>query len=566
MIVFVVFLNGQTTTWNGTSWSNGVPSANVDAVIAGNYSAYKNIIVKNFTVNAGFTYSIDEGGRLVVHGNVLNNGVIVVKNDAVMVQVNNTSTYAGSGTMTVDRVAKLKRRDFNLWSSPVSGQNVYNFSQGTPRNTIYVYDEATDYYVTTGLNSTSVFQPGIGYSIKGKSAYSTTVPTIETFTFTGVPNNGDITVSLKKSTGLDKGYNLIGNPYPSNLNFRLLWSEANRNSIFNKQLFWTNLNGPMLQQGSNYAGNNYATFVANVGGVGPTYVSNSVEEVSLRPTERTKVGQGFLVQAKYNNAPLTFRNSMRQLIATGSTFYNKTELQDNNDEDENEDDEPEEEIIDRYWLKFVNPDNIANNILIAHISEATDNYDEDYDSALFGLGDDAFYSAVGVNKLQIQARALPIKDSEVIKLGYKSSKAGNCIIALTDKDGVFKNASKAIYLKDNQTETVTNLQNEYYSFANDVVGTENETRFSLLYENNVLATNNIKAQEVSVYKQNNELVAKSNVNISNVQVFDVSGRMIKNAVGNNTKEIRINTDALNKGVYILKITTVKGITTKKVII
>ena len=230
------------------------------------------------------------------------------------------------------------------------------------------------------------------------------------------------------------------------------------------------------------------------------------------------------------------------------------------------DDEPEEEIIDRYWLKFVNPDNIANNILIAHISEATDDYDEDYDSALFGLGDDAFYFAVGVNKLQIQARALPIKDSEVIKLGYKSSKAGNCIIALNDKDGVFKNASKAIYLKDNQTETVTNLQNEYYSFANDVVGTENETRFSLLYENNVLATNNIKAQEVSVYKQNNELVAKSNVNISNVEVFDVSGRMIKNAAGNNTKEIRINTDALNKGVYILKITTAKGIITKKVII
>ena len=85
----------------------------------------------------------------------------------------------------------------------------------------------------------------------------------------------------------------------------------------------------------------------------------------------------------------------------------------------------------------------------------------------------------------------------------------------------------------------------------------------------IINQNQVVFQEFNLdffLEQNIEINLKSNVNISNVQVFDVSGRMIKNAVGNNTKEIRINTVGLNKGVYILKITTAKGIITKKVII
>ena len=563
MIVFVVFLNGQTTTWNGTSWSAGAPSSTKDAIIAGDYNSTANISAKNFTINSGITYTIGNASRLLIYGNFINNGRIIVNSDAILNQVSDASTYSGSGDAIVRRVANLKRTDYNYWSSPVVGQNLHGFSNGTPVRYFTKYDEVTDSFSFDGLDQNSVFEQGIGYSIRGKSTYSLTVPSSETFEFKGKPNNGDIIITLKRSPGVDKGYNLIGNPYPSNIALKYLFNgRGNRNSIFNKQWFWTNLNEVKFQQGSNYSGNNYATYVSGVGGVGPTYVSGNIEEISLRPQEFTKVSQGFIVQAKYNNAPLVFSNSMRVSGVTNSIFYNK----ERKEEGEEDEEEPEEEIIDRYWLKFINPDNVANNILVAHITDATNDYDEDYDSSLFSIGNDAFYSTVGTNKLQIQARALPIKNSDVIKLGYKSSKAGNCIIALNDKDGVFKNGSKAIYLKDNQTETVTNLQNEYYSFANDVVGTENETRFSLLYENNVLATNNTKAQEVSVYKQNNELVAKSNVNISNVEVFDVSGRMIKNAAGNNTKEIRINTDALNKGVYILKITTAKGIITKKVII
>lgn len=558
-LLLVIGLKGQTTTWNGTAWSAGVPNANISAIISGNYSLAQHVSAKNLTINSGVTYNVLKGYSLIVVDNFINNGTIHVESDAVLIQ-RNGSIYSGSGIAIIDREAKLKKNGYNFWSSPVVAQNLYNFSPGTPTQYFYRYNESTDIFDFTGLNSSSFFAPAVGYAIRGKQSYSSTIPTVDVFKFIGVPHNGEITVTLKKSAGVDKGYNLVGNPYPSNISFRTLsTATANKNVIFNKQWLWTNLNDVTSQQGSNYSGNNYATFVGGVGGVGPTYVSGNIEEISLRPNDVTKVGQGFLVQAKYNNAILKFANQMRVSVSGSSIFFNK------NGTPETEE-EPEEDVVDRYWLKFVNPDNIANNILVAHINEATNDYDEDYDSSLFSLGNDAFYSVIGTNKLQIQARALPIGDSDVINLGYKNSKAGSCVIALNDKDGVFKNNLKAIYLKDNETGTVTNLQDGYYTFSSEVVAAENETRFSILYENNVLAADAFTKNDVVAYKHLENLVVRSNSDISDVQLYDASGKLVTSASGQKSKEIKLSTVGFAKGVYILKITSDKGVTTKKVIL
>ena len=559
LVVFsIITYKAQSTTWNGTSWSNGTPNSNMDAIINGNFTQIVSLASKNLTINQGFTYSVNNGQRLLIYGNFTNNGKIYLRNDAVITQVSDNSIYSGTGTATVERQANLKQKDYNYWSAPVQGQNIYSFSIGTPQQYFFSYNEADDKFYSQGLNSSSVFMPGIGYAIRGKNSYSLTVPTTEIFLFSGALNNGPITVNLKKSNGADKGYNLVGNPYPSNIALKYLYNNGNTKSIFPKQFFWTNINEVTHQQGSAYQGNNYATIIMGVGSVGPTYVTGNVEETSLRPQAYTKLGQGFIVQARYNNAPLVFNNVMRTNTAGGSIFYNKNE----------EEDEPQEpeEIVDRYWLKLINPDNIANDILIAHIAEATNNYDEDYDAALFTMGNDTFYSAVGTNKLQIQARALPISDSDVIPLAYKTSKAGNCIIALNDRDGVFKDSNKGIYLKDKVTGAVTNLQEGYYTFNSEVLTAPNDSRFEILYTNEVLAAGAVTKEDLLVYKQNEALVIKNNFNISKAELYDASGKLFKSLSGNNTKEIKLSTIGFVKGLYILKITSEKGITAKKVIL
>lgn len=560
LVVFsIITYKAQTTVWDGTTWTNGLPSSTKDAIIASDYNQSLNLSAKSLTIESGKNYTLRSNFQIIIYGAVVNNGTLIVESNASFVQRDNTSTYSGSGTAIVKRVANLKRNDYNYWSSPVANQNIYNFSIGTPTKYFFKYNEKDDRFYANEITASSNFEPGIGYAIRGKDSYALATPTTETFLFSGIPNNGTYSNVLKRSAGSDKGYNLVGNPYPSNLNLQSFAKSApNRSSIVGKFWFWSNINQVTSQQGSSYAGNNYATYVVDVGGIGPTYVSGSTEEIALRPSGTIRVAQGFIVQAKYNNAPLNFTNAMRASNSSGSIFYNKNE-----GEDEPEEPEP---IIDRYWLKLINPDNIANDILIAHIAEATNNYDEDYDAASFTMGNDTFYSSVGTNKLQIQARALPISDSDVIPLAYKTSKAGNCIIALNDKDGVFKDSNKAIYLKDKVTGTVTNLQEGYYTFNSEVLTTPNESRFEILYTNEVLAAGAVTKEDLLVYKQNETLVIKNNFNISKAELYDASGKLMTSLSGNNTKEIKLSTIGFVKGVYILKITSEKGITAKKVIL
>ncbi len=559
LVVFsIITYKAQSTTWNGSSWSNGRPNTSTDAIISADYSQSANLTVKNLTINSGINFTLKSNFQVIVYGSVVNNGTLIVESNASFVQRNSTSTYSGSGTALVKREAKLKRNDYNYWSSPVANQNIYNFSIGTPARYFFKYKEKDDRFYANEITANSTFELGTGYAIRGKDSYALTTPTTETFLFSGIPNNGTYSKVLQRSVGSDKGYNLIGNPYPSNFNLAAFAKAAtNRNSLVGKFWFWSNINQVTSQQGSSYAGNNYATYVVNVGGIGPTYVSGSTEEISLRPTGTARVAQGFMVQAKYNNAPIYFTNAMRATINGRSIFYNKNE----------EEDEPQEpeEIVDRYWLKLINPDNIANNILIAHIAEATNNYDEDYDASLFAMGNDTFYSAVGTNKLQIQARALPISDSDVIPLAYTTSKAGNCIIALNDKEGVFKDSNKAIYLKDKVTGTVTNLQEGYYTFNSEVLTAPNDSRFEILYANSVLAADNTSTNQWVVYKQDTDWVVRGNDRINGLDLYDASGKLVRSVAGNNTVELRVSNVGLLKGLYVIKIKTGKGTVTKKLL-
>lgn len=562
LVVFsIITYKAQTTTWNGSSWSNGTPNSNTNVIINGNFIQKLGSTCKNLTINPGVTYTVSNGQRLLINGDFTNNGNFYLGNNAVLAQLSDNSVYSGTGIATVERQANLKQKDYNYWSAPVQGQNIYSFSIGTPYQYFFKYREADDRFYYEGINSSSVFMPGIGYAIRGKNSYSLTVPTTEVFLFTGALNNGTITVNLNKSNGIDKGYNLVGNPYPSHISVNNFY-KANRNSIFPKLFFWTNINEVTRQQGSAYGGNNYATMVVGVGSVGPTYVTGNVEETGLRPLKYTNLGQGFMVQARYNNVPLVFKNTMRVNAATGAIFYNKTNEGDDNGEDEPQEPEP---IIDRYWLKLINPDNIANDILIAHIAEATNNYDEDYDAALFAMGNDTFYSVVGTNKLQIQARALPISDSDVIPLAYKTSKAGNCIIALNDKDGIFKDSNKAIYLKDKVTGTVTNLQEGYYTFNSEVLTAPNDSRFEILYANSVLAADNAATNQWIVYKQDTDWVVRGNDRINGLDLYDASGKLVRSLAGNNAGELRVSNVGLLKGLYVMKIKTGKGTVTKKLL-
>jgi len=568
----------NTIIWNNNAWTNTTgPDTTLDAIIRTPYYVKANadeFAVHNLTIENTGLLKIKTGHGITVSGDIITpDNKIIIESDASLTQTKIANGNSNNKAIA-KRNVKMKTLDYTYWSSPLQDQVLLNttnvnaanssggFSAGTPNNRTYEYNEVTDNFKAT---TNATFVPAKGYAIRGKSTYGT-VLAVDSLTFSGNLHNGDYSIQIQKSkntTGTggviyEHGYNLIGNPYPSNINFinfyNLDQGNGNKNSdvIYGKAWFWTNFSASGTQAGSSYAGNNYAT-ITLAGGTSPTSVDSA--EGNPMPNEFIKVAQGFIVQMKGtpptgttpNLGIVKFDNSIRTNNNTGH-FYNNNKNAD--------------EEINRYWVKIVSPYNIANTILIAHMDGATNNYDPDYDAELLAVGDDSFYSKVNAQKLQIQARNYPLNNEDVIVLGTKHAMSGLYKISLGNREGVFAENQK-IYLRDKLTETYTDLTIQDYSFnANQGI---DDNRFEIVYKNKeVLGTEGIGKSDFLVYRDGNNFVVKSSNNLGRVELYDVTGKLVQSRYSSD-KEVKFDSSVLISGVYIIKAENSGNIRTKKII-
>jgi hypothetical protein len=76
------YLTSPSTTWNGTTWDNGIPNSSTDAVIAGNV-APGTFTCNDLTINSGFALVFGSGQTVTIKGStVTNNGFGAVSVDA----------------------------------------------------------------------------------------------------------------------------------------------------------------------------------------------------------------------------------------------------------------------------------------------------------------------------------------------------------------------------------------------------------------------------------------------------------------------------------------------------
>ncbi|WP_218248631.1 T9SS type A sorting domain-containing protein [Kaistella faecalis] len=529
------------TTWNGTSWDNGLPDNTKMAIFAADYfTALGDITACACQTNSGVTLTIAENDFVEVQKNIINNGNIVVKSNGNLIQKSDSGTYiAGTGaSFTVERSVENVRNDlatfmdYVYWSSPVTGQDLQAFSPGTPRNRIFQYNESNDYFYQA---PESEFINGKGYAFRAEGGLSN--PYSKTYTFKGVPNNGVITRAVTKSpnTGVggavEHGYNLIGNPYPSNINVDQLFIN-NASVIHGTAWFWHNKIFTLNQQGSSYSGNNYAVY-NGTGGTGAT-------GGAVAPNGIVQVGQGFLVQAK-TAGTVVFRNSYGAgddlRVSTPGIFYQKGNQK------------------NRFWLELKSPKEIINSQLIGYVPGSTDGYEKDYDAEILGLTSDVFYSKTGDRRLLIQGKGL-FTDTDKVVLGANFFENGNYTISLQNAEGVFS-AGQAIYLRDLVLNTETNLATGSYTFA---AGKGlSEGRFEIVYRPGaVLASGNNSKDVLEVFRDADDFtVRSSNRRIAQVEVFDASGRLAHSYAATG-KQTVVPAQTLANGIYILKITLENG--------
>lgn len=579
----VEITTNNTVVWNGTAWSNDNegPTAILNSKITGAYDIPTSFETKDLEITSTGSLDIKADKDVIVNGNITlpADNKIVVESDASLVQKNTGADVNSNHSITVKRKALQPTKGYTFWSSPVSGQNLYNFSNGynqalsgtppggTPWNRFFVYRESSDTFVTniTGeitLGTSSVFDQGRGYAIRGKNSYTPSGGTGEEipaaadeFSFNGRMNNGSVFSQLLRNSctapeaTCTKGYNMVGNPYPSNLDFDALYY-ANTAKIYGTAYFWTNndITATAQQDGANYTGNNYAIYNLTGGTPAVEVDADPDQPVGANPIPNgvVKVGQGFIIKAKKLGAGtrVDFTNEMRVGYDADATFYNAKKA-----------------VKNRFWLKMTSPNKIANTVLVGYIPGATNGFEIDFDGELFIVGSDSFYSILGNKKLAIQGKA-NFGNEDIITVGTKYAVSGNYIISLGRKEGIFDTDQK-IYLRDKLKNTYTDLASQDYTFfANKGL---DESRFEIVYKNNeVLGAGTAKKSDFTVYRDGESFVIQSSEKLGKVQLFDVSGKLIF-TTSTLQKELRLDATTISSGVYIIKAENSGNAKTKKII-
>lgn len=502
-------------------------------------------------------------------GNLTNNGSITIESDANLIQ--RTGSYSGYN-ITVKRNADLKRLDYNYWGSPVMSQHLRSFSSNTLVSRFYVYNEANDYFdgifvsnkYPDGSSSitplqdpdTYHFQTGKGYAIRASNYASPSAPQTFAFSFLGLPHNGIISVPVTKSPDTiingvtyEHGYNLISNPYPSNIDLDKFFND--NPTLVKTAYFWTNINPNPAMQGSQYPKsgsiNNYAIYSATGGLGAPSPACNEGgANCSKIPNNIIKVGQGFLIKT-LASGNITFSNTQRSRDFSGK-FFNKMAVE-----------APQK---DRFWLSLKTPLSFQNPILIGYIKGASNQLDLGYDALLMVEGADSFYSIVEDEKLAIQGKKAPLILSDKVILGVTFYETGTHTISLDNKEGVFAKG-QPIYLHDNLTDTYTDLQKTSYSFMAEKG--EVKDRFQILYTlpYRTLETTEVKEHELKIYEQGNQYIVEAKNKIKELKIFDAAGRCIYTIKGKNNSLI-IENNKLSKGINIFSVIFAERIINKKI--
>ena len=558
-----------TTTWNGSSWSNGTSDRSRIAVLSGNYntSTNGNLIACSLTVDSGITATIPAGTYMDIQNDLTINttGILDVEHEGslIMVDDSGTVTLNGTGIVNVEKTTtSFEQYDYTYWSSPVTS-TTFGTALGTWRlDRTYSYVAANfedldndeiddDDDVWTYVLSGNTMTPGVGYASMGPTTGS--FPRTENITFSGEVNNGVVTSPISLSadaTDTDDDWNFVGNPYPSAISaddFVTL-----NTNITGTLYFWTHVDdasmsnpGPDLY---NYSTDDYAMYNAS-GGVGTSSVSGSTV-----PTGFIASGQGFFIEA-ITAGTVTFNNSMRSNTYSNNDFFRPSSA-------ENIMQASQER--DRIWLNLTNADGAFSQILIGFFEEATLQKDRLYDGIrLNGFNYLRFYSKDDTHQYGIQGRPA-FEDTDVVPLGYDAAVLGDVTISISQIEGVLNTAVVEVYLKDLELNITHNLKQAPYTFTTTDGMYPN--RFQLQFINSVLSVEEelIAEDAVAVYLNTNkeiEIKQRTRTVINSVNVYSMMGKLIGTTTDMNQK-VSLREQA--SGVYVVVIDTEKGSLTKKI--
>jgi hypothetical protein len=499
----IVSNNGLFNATNGKIEYNGTVPQTIEGVDLISNS------VKDLTINNPAGVIIQSSLKIsgiveILTGNLTSSGNLTLQSTAT-----STALISGSGTGQIIGNVTMQRYlpsgfGYKYFSSPFQDATVNEFSDdmdlASPFTPFYAYDENRNFagvpasgWVSYKIPSNALL-PVSGYSINfGAIALPKTIDV------TGIVNNGNISVTLyNHNNPYTKGFNLVGNPYPSAIN----WDAASgwtKTHIDNALYYFK-------ASTTDQYGGTYSTYINGV--------SSDGNATSIIPSM-----QGFFIHVSDGAYPVTGTLTMdnRVRITDMTHSFSKSASK------------GEKSIVPLVRLSVAYSDDPSQyDPFVYYFDEkATNNFDSQLDGLKFFNTDlkvPNFY-AFSDDGFRLSVNALPVPGGKIpaIPLGLRTRRDGELIFTIRDVEGDVPGGS--VYLYDAMTETSHNLSDTEYRIS--LATGDYNNRFFLNFANISTPVKNLDPapQPFNVYYSRDILHAEINCLSGNKGILRVDNLM-----------------------------------------
>jgi len=472
----------------------------------------------DFTGTGSYKLTIPSDSYITVEGNL-------TLSDSLLLEASSSSNMASlitNGTVSgayaiVEQ--HLVQDQWHLVSSPVSAAqagvylNCY-FNKWNEQDSTWNYVTSTTENLTVGR----------GYHLWSSSGAGGLTVGPTDVEFTGLLNTGNYspTITFHNASGEGHGWNEIGNPYPSAIEWNSSWTKTNVDATV------------YVYDGTQYKHWNY-----NYSGA----PFNTMPNGEIPPT------QGFWIKANASSPSITIPNSER--VHSSNTFY-KDVVSINN------------------HLAFNISGNGFNDIMsLGTLTASTDEFDGEFDAYKLMGNYDApqIYTYSGETKFAVNIFP-EITEDKQLNVGFRCGADGNYILNVEGLDEF--NPEIDVYLEDKLTgssyESYINLREEpeYEFFAQEGL---DESRFVLHFIMTLNGNENEFVNSgVNIYSFNKSIYINYQMDDqADVIVYDLMGKEItsSNLISNTLNTLTITGE---KGYYIAKVISGNRVITRKVFI
>ncbi|WP_210489285.1 T9SS type A sorting domain-containing protein [Rufibacter aurantiacus] len=521
--------------------------------------------LNNFTVS---TTGTELAGDVAIAGVLTLKGDLKTNNNRLMLLSDETGTaYVKNEGGEVIGEASMERyieNQFNVgpgyrhFASPVENTTVGDLAAGNyaptvnpaynsasnpytikPFPTIFGYDQSrlASTNATTSAFDFGWYSPSsLSSSLEPGKGYSVNIPASAKVTLSGQLNSGNIKISGLGNQGIGaaSGWHLLGNPYPSPIDWeKLTLSGGIDNAIY------------VYRSSGQYIGT-YAAFVNGVGDADARYVAPM---------------QGFFVHASSNGQSLTFTDEARVYNVETAMYRTGPDLR------------------PQLQLNLKNSGNLSDELYVYFQESISGQVDGKYDAfkvLTYNFDRPTLFARLGQEPLSI--KGLPLNNAlQTLPLEFYVPANGTYIFSVAEMANFSSSAQvQLIDLEKNVTYDLSKGKEISVALTTTTSPTRFVLRFASVSNNPLGAGEEVKGLQVQVFpnpsKGDTNLMLsglKSSTEKVLVNLFNSYGQQVLSKTykgGEAESGVKVGTSTLAAGVYHLQITTEGKTITKKIVL